>query len=191
MTQARAVTDGETVLATIDVEVTPQRAFAALNSAEVEQWWGVPGLYRFASGRAIRELRILPPNRAARCLMDRITIEAGDDVAAIIKAFGAQLPNPANSLSLLARSMVRDSDRDTVKSAFRRARCRTLDEPGCRAFELNEDPQNPGGFFVDERWRSLADLEAHLRKDHAAELRTLSHRLIVDGPEFQVLFPAE
>ena len=48
MTQALAITDGETVLATIDINATPQRAFEALNSAEVERWWGAPGLYRFA-----------------------------------------------------------------------------------------------------------------------------------------------
>jgi len=119
--------------------------------------------------------------------MDRITVEAGDDVASIVKAFGAQLPNPESSLSLLARFTVRESDRDTVKAAFRQARTQTLNGPGCRVFDLNEDPQNPGGFLVYERWRSLSDLEAHLRKDHTAELRTLFHRLIVGGPEFQVL----
>ena len=123
--------------------------------------------------------------------MDTVTVEAGDDAAAIAKAFGAQLPNPANALSVLARFTVRESDRDTVKSAFRQARTQTLDETGCRVFELNEDPQNPGGFLVYERWRSLADLELHLRKGHTAELRTLFHRLIVEGPEFQVLLPTE
>jgi quinol monooxygenase YgiN len=123
--------------------------------------------------------------------MDKITVEAGDDVATIVKAFGAQLPNPASPLSLLARFAVRNSDRDTVKSAFRQARSQTLNEPGCLVFELNEDSQDPGRFLVYERWGSPADLEAHLRKDHTAELRALFHRLIVDGPEFQVLLPTE
>lgn len=47
MIPAQAITDGETVLATVDVSVSPQRAFDALNSAEVEQWWGAQGLYQF------------------------------------------------------------------------------------------------------------------------------------------------
>jgi quinol monooxygenase YgiN len=123
--------------------------------------------------------------------MDTIKVEAGDDIAAIVKAFGAQLPNPTNSLSLLARFGVRESDLETIKSAFAHSRSQTLAEPGCEIFELNEDAQNTGGFVVYERWRSLADLEAHLRKDHTIELRTLFHRLIIDGPEFQVLLPAE
>jgi len=134
---------------------------------------------------------VLPQNQTARRSMDTITVEAADDVATIIKAFGAQLPSPANAVSLLARFMVRASDRDAIKSAFRHARTQTLDEPGCRVFELNEDALDPGCFVVYEQWRSLADLEAHLRNDHTAELRTLFHRLIVDGPEFQVLLPTE
>ena len=53
---ARAVTDGETVLATVDIAVSPPRAFAALTTADVERWWGAPGLYRFADWRS--DLRV-------------------------------------------------------------------------------------------------------------------------------------
>jgi hypothetical protein len=38
--------------------------------------------------------------QTARCVMDTINIERGDDVAAIVKTFGAQVPNPASSLTL-------------------------------------------------------------------------------------------
>jgi uncharacterized protein YndB with AHSA1/START domain len=56
MAKASAITDGETVLATIELSVAPQRAFAALNTAEVEQWWGAPGLYRFTAWKS--DLRV-------------------------------------------------------------------------------------------------------------------------------------
>lgn len=46
MNHARGLTDGEIVLATIDIDVPPPRVFDALNSAEVEKWWGEPSLYR-------------------------------------------------------------------------------------------------------------------------------------------------
>lgn len=52
MNHAQAITDGETVLATIDIAVTPQRGFAALNSAEIETWWGAPGLYSIRNWRS-------------------------------------------------------------------------------------------------------------------------------------------
>jgi quinol monooxygenase YgiN len=123
--------------------------------------------------------------------MNTIVIDTDDTIAAIIQTFGARLQNRAGSLSLLARFAVEEPDRDAIKSAFNRTRSRTLDEPGCQVFELNEDPQQRGHFLVYEKWRSLTDLEAHLRAAHVAGLRALFHRLIVDGPEFQVLIPAE
>lgn len=43
---ARAVTDGETVLATVGVAATPERVFRALNTKETERWWGEAGVYR-------------------------------------------------------------------------------------------------------------------------------------------------
>jgi uncharacterized protein YndB with AHSA1/START domain len=56
MTRARAVTDGEAVLASIEIAVPPQRAFNAMTSAEVEEWWGESGLYRFTNWRS--DLRV-------------------------------------------------------------------------------------------------------------------------------------
>jgi uncharacterized protein YndB with AHSA1/START domain len=44
--QPRAVTDGETVLATVDVSAAPDRVFRALTTAETEKWWGAPDTYR-------------------------------------------------------------------------------------------------------------------------------------------------
>lgn len=43
---ARAVTDGETILATTDVAATPERVFRALTTSETERWWGAPETYR-------------------------------------------------------------------------------------------------------------------------------------------------
>lgn len=42
----RAVTDGETVLATMHMQSTPERIFRALTTAECESWWGAPDTYR-------------------------------------------------------------------------------------------------------------------------------------------------
>lgn len=122
--------------------------------------------------------------------MNTVTVDAGDDVAAIVEAFGACLSGPTDALCLLVRFRVREPDRETVRSAFQSVRNKTLHEPGCGVFELDEEAANPGGFVIYERWRSLADLETHLRKGHTAELRALFHSLIIEGPDFQVLRPA-
>jgi uncharacterized protein YndB with AHSA1/START domain len=49
---ARAITDGEIVLATVDLPASPERIFRALMSAECERWWGAPGVYSIESWNA-------------------------------------------------------------------------------------------------------------------------------------------
>lgn len=53
---ARAVTDGDTVLATIDIPVGPERVFRALTTDETEKWWGAPDTYRVTKWAS--ELRV-------------------------------------------------------------------------------------------------------------------------------------
>jgi quinol monooxygenase YgiN len=42
----------------------------------------------------------------------------------------------------------------------------TRAEPGCLAYDLYESPDAPSEFLRLERWRSLADLEAHKATPH-------------------------
>jgi len=41
----RAVTDGDIILATVDVELSPDQVFRAMNTRELEVWWGEEGVY--------------------------------------------------------------------------------------------------------------------------------------------------
>jgi quinol monooxygenase YgiN len=121
--------------------------------------------------------------------MNTVAIDPSDDSATILRAFGAELRDPARPLSLLVRFAVEASDIEKVEASFRKARALTLNEPGCRAYELNRDPRDPCRFVVYEQWRSLADLEAHFRKDYFSAVRAELDELIVGAPEFQVLLP--
>jgi uncharacterized protein YndB with AHSA1/START domain len=49
---AKAITDGDIVLATIDVPATPERVVRALMTDECEHWWGAPGVYTIESWKA-------------------------------------------------------------------------------------------------------------------------------------------
>jgi uncharacterized protein YndB with AHSA1/START domain len=50
----KAVADGAAgmLLASVEVVATPERAFAALMTREVERWWTLPGVYRLKDWRA-------------------------------------------------------------------------------------------------------------------------------------------
>jgi quinol monooxygenase YgiN len=120
---------------------------------------------------------------------DPALVGARDDVSTIIEAFRAKLRHPERPLSLLVRFEVGQADEGRVEAAFGAARSLTLSEPGCVAFTLNRDALVSRRFVVYEQWRSLADLEAHLRTGYVSRLRSEFNELIVGAPEFHVLLP--
>jgi len=119
--------------------------------------------------------------------MESLTIEPADDVSAIIEMFGKELADPARSFTLLAKFRTRDGTHVDVTRLFAEARVSTLQEAGCLAFELNYQPRDTTRFVVYEKWRALADLDAHLRTPYATRLRTAFNGLIEGVPEFSVL----
>ena len=118
------------------------------------------------------------------------TIDASDDSATILRVLGAGLRNPAEPLSLLVRSAVEAGDVEKVEASFGKARSLTLNEPGCRAYELNRDTQNPSHYLVYERWKDLAALDAHLKTPHIKALFVELPKVTDGAPESQVLLPA-
>lgn len=53
---ASAVTDGHTILATAEIPAPAERVYLALNTKELEQWWGSPETYRMTEWSA--DLRV-------------------------------------------------------------------------------------------------------------------------------------
>ena len=50
--QVRSMTNGETILASAEIEAPPERIFRALVGKEVEQWWGSADTYRMVDWSA-------------------------------------------------------------------------------------------------------------------------------------------
>jgi len=50
----RAVVDSGAgaIIATVEIEASPERVFRALTTTEVEQWWGHPGFYQWKNWQA-------------------------------------------------------------------------------------------------------------------------------------------
>jgi uncharacterized protein YndB with AHSA1/START domain len=83
MNAAHAVTDGDIVLATVDVLAPPSRVFRALTTDEVERWWGSADTYRIEAWQA--DLRVggqwslivrLPDGKALPSSGEFLAIEA-------------------------------------------------------------------------------------------------------------------
>ena len=59
---------------------------------------------------------------------------------------------------------------DKVIAAMRKATPKTRAEEGNKAYALHRSADEPDTFLLYERWRSLADLDAHLKTDYIADL---------------------
>ena len=117
------------------------------------------------------------------------TVSPADDVSAIVEKFRSELVDPTRPFTLLARFGVHDGAHAQVETLFAEARTPTLREAGCLAFEISRQASDSRRFVVYEKWRTLADLDAHLRTPYVTRLRTAFNELIDELPEFTVLLP--
>src|SRR5436190_7530117 len=68
--------------------------------------------------------------------------------------------------TLVIRLKVKEGSATKFEETFARAARATRAEKGCIAYDLNRDSDDAARYMVYERWKSLADLEAHLNSDH-------------------------
>ena len=112
-----------------------------------------------------------------------------DEVGGIIAAFAAQVGERHRALALIARFRVRAGAGPRIENAFAEASAQTASEAGVLAYQLHREPNNPDSFVVYERWRSLDDLEAHLRTPYIAALRAEIDAVMDGQPDFRVILP--
>lgn len=108
-------------------------------------------------------------------------------IAAQVKA---ALKDPAKPFTMLVSLQVKQGQEERFETAFAKARQATRKEKGCLAYDLNRDAKEPTRYLVYERWKGLADLEAHLRTPHITTLLGELKELLAGDPELKVLLPA-
>lgn len=102
----------------------------------------------------------------------------------------AAVKDPAKPFTLLFRLQVKEATRETFEAAFARASKATHIETGVLAYELNRDAEDATSYISYERWKSLADLEAHVQAPYITRLFGELDEMLVRAPELQVLMPA-
>ena len=112
-----------------------------------------------------------------------------DEVAKIIAAFAAQVGDRHRPLALIARFRVQPGTGPRIEKAFAEASVQTAREAGVLAYQLHRELDNSEAFVVYERWRSLEDLEAHLRTTYIAVLREEIDAVMEAEPTFQLMLP--
>jgi len=73
-------------------------------------------------------------------------------------------------LKVIAQDFIRPEHIEAVLPLYRELIERTRQEPGCIAYDLFVDHEDPGHFVFIEEWSDRAALDAHCRTDHFTRL---------------------
>jgi quinol monooxygenase YgiN len=92
--------------------------------------------------------------------------------------------------TLVIRMTVKEGSATKFEEAFAKAAKATKAEKGCITYELNRDTEDTSRYVVYERWKSVADLESHIKSDYIKELLKALPDLVTGAPEPRVLIPA-
>ena len=119
-----------------------------------------------------------------------LALSAADEPHPLVAKIKADLKDPAKPFTLVVQLQVKEGMHAKLETAFVKAAKETRKEKGCITYDLNRDAKDPTRFMVYERWKSLADLEAHLKAPHITALFDELKDVLAAPPEGKVLLPA-
>jgi quinol monooxygenase YgiN len=108
----------------------------------------------------------------------------------IIELAKAKLKDQNKPFTLIVILTAKEDKIADFEAAFVPAIRETRKEKGCLNYELNRDPSNANAYMMYERWKTLPDLDAHLKTKHITELIGKLGDLTSKPPEFRILLPA-
>src|SRR5262249_56723830 len=109
-----------------------------------------------------------------------------DPIIAFVKP---KLKDASKPFTLMVGVKVKEGTGEKFEAAFAKALQATRKEKGCLTYDLNRDTEDPTRYQVYERWKSLADLEAHLKTDHIKALVAVLPDVTAGRLELRVLLP--
>ena len=113
--------------------------------------------------------------------------EKDDPIIAFAKS---KLKDAGKPFTLIVSLQLKEGAGPKFEEAFAKALVATRKEKGCITYDLNRDAQDAKRYMVYERWKSLADLDAHLKTGHIKALLEVLPELIAGPPDLQILLPA-
>jgi quinol monooxygenase YgiN len=92
-----------------------------------------------------------------------------------------KVSDPTKPFTMVVVLTAKDGHGKELETLFQPAIQATRKEKGCIAYDLNRDLKEETKYYLYERWRSIAALEAHMETEH---IKTLLGKLgdVVAGP---------
>jgi quinol monooxygenase YgiN len=88
-------------------------------------------------------------------------------VVALVKS---KVKDAKKPFALLVTIKVKPGKGKELETAFAPCIAATKKEPGCLAYELNRDPDDPTAYLLFEKWGNVAALATHLKLEHTTRL---------------------
>ena len=98
----------------------------------------------------------------------------------------ARLKKVEGSFSLIVSFQVKKGEEKTLLNAAKACIAATVEEKGCKRYELHQDLENATKFLLIERWDSVEDLEAHLGAAHTKKFLATLGKIAAGPPKFEI-----
>ena len=110
---------------------------------------------------------------------------AGADDHPAVTLVKSKVKDPAKPFALIVNIKVKAGKEKELETTFAPCIAATKKEPGCIAYELNRDPDEPTTYFMYEKFKNIAALEAHLQTEHIKTFLSKAGDLLASPPELK------
>jgi quinol monooxygenase YgiN len=92
---------------------------------------------------------------------------------------------PENSLRVVARIKASPDQVGAVRELLSGLVAPTRNEPGCVAYDLLQNREDPTDFTFVEEWQSAAAFDAHLSSDHVQQALPKLESITAEAPDIR------
>ncbi|WP_439621275.1 putative quinol monooxygenase [Gemmata sp.] len=110
-----------------------------------------------------------------------------EDEHPVVKLVKGKVKDAKKPFALIVEFKVQAGKEKEAEEAIAPCLIATRKEPGCVAYYLNRDPDQPQMFIMYEQFKSVEALAAHLKEKHTQALLTTMGTLTDGEPKLKVL----
>jgi quinol monooxygenase YgiN len=107
----------------------------------------------------------------------------------LVTRIKSELKDPSKPFTWIVSLQAKDGMQAKLEAAFAKVAKEAHREKGCLAYDVNRDVKEPRRYLIYERWKSLADMEAHLTSPYITTLQAELKQFLSAPPERKLLVP--
>lgn len=115
------------------------------------------------------------------------TAVLADDMHPMAQEIAQKLGDDVTSFVLVVEMKAAPGKAEEFVQTFQEALTETRKEEGNIAYDLSQDVENPEAFLLYEEWRSVADLDSHLKQPYLTKLLTTMEAVRDGAPVLRIL----